>query len=316
MYWKLKSAIQNTISYLPEDMSYSAYYWIQRQFGGLKKMNPVVRLSAGIETWRQLQQQGINPDNKIFFEVGTGRVPLAPLSYWLMGAKKVITIDLNPYLKQELLHESLIYMSTHIGEMEGIFGANLDQDRFEDLLRFSHKSNFTLIEFFENFDIDYLAPGDASSTSLPDDSIDIHTSYTVFEHIPKDILFNILKEGNRIIKKDGVFIHFIDYCDHFAYSDNQLSKINFLQYSDEQWDKYAGNRYMYMNRLRHDDYLNLYASCGHELKSTSVDKNSASLELLKKGQLKLDKRFENKSHENLSIISSWITSEKSINENK
>ena len=50
----------------------------------------------------------------------------------------------------------------------------------------------------------------------------------------------------------------VDYSDHFSHSDQTISSINFLRYSDDEWQRYAGNRYMYMNRLRHDDVLALF----------------------------------------------------------
>lgn len=111
MHWKLKAAIQNAVSLLPPSVSYATYFWIQRHFGGLRRINPVSPLTAGIETWRRIKKLGYDPSGKVFLEVGTGRVTLVPLAYWLMGAKKTITIDLNPYLKAELKKESLQYIS-------------------------------------------------------------------------------------------------------------------------------------------------------------------------------------------------------------
>ena len=48
----------------------------------------------------------------------------------------------------------------------------------------------------------------------------------------------------------------------------RIYPINFLQYSDAKWDRYADNRYMYMNRLRHDDFLALFHSSGHKILAT------------------------------------------------
>ena len=90
MKWKVKAKIQNTISLFPSALSYSIYYWIQRHFGGLKKKSPVVRLTNGIETWKHIQNENIDPIGKVFLEIGTGRVPVVPIAYWLMGAEKII----------------------------------------------------------------------------------------------------------------------------------------------------------------------------------------------------------------------------------
>ena len=297
------------ISLLPSSASYSAYYQIQRRFGGLRKVNPVSKLSGGIKTWKLIKEQGFEPDRKTFLEIGTGRVTLVPLSYWLMGAKKIITIDVNPYLKEELIKESLEYMSNNETEIRQIFGALLNESRFNELLEFYRIGNFSTRTFLDLCQIDYLAPSNAADTKLPPQSIDFHTSYTVFEHIPPSTLKQILEEGNRIINEDGLFIHLIDYSDHFSHCDPNISAINFLQYSDDQWNKYAGNRYMYMNRLRHDDFIDLFESVGHDIVKAKTFASERAKQLLQ-DNIPLDRQFQNKSPETLSIKSSWIISEK------
>jgi hypothetical protein len=133
----------------------------------------------------------------------------------------------------------------------------------------------------------------------------------VFEHIPLKELRSIFEEGNRIINKRGLFIHKIDYKDHFSYADKKISPINFLQYSDAEWRRYAGNKYMYTNRLRHDDYINLIQSVGHRILDVQSDKDRWSQELLESEFIKLNERFDTKSKEILSISESWIVSKKS-----
>jgi len=267
-------------------------------------------LSAGIETWKRIKEQGYDPLDKVFFEIGTGRVPLVPLSYWLMGARKTITIDSNPYLKGELIGESLRYISKDKERIQSLFGPLLVLKRLDDLLATTGTGSFSTRTFLDLCQIDYIAPGDAANTGLPSRSIDFHTSYTVFEHISPKVLKQILEEGNRIIGNDGLFIHCIDYSDHFSHSDKNISAINFLQYSDDEWMRYAGNRYMYMNRLRHDDFMNLFQSIGHRVLQAQPEIDPRSQELLRSGTLRLNERFRTKSGEILSISASWVVSKK------
>ncbi len=311
MHWKIKARIQNAVSLLPSSVSYATYYWIQRHFGSLKRMNPVSRLKAGVETWNKIQELGYSPIEKVFLEVGTGRVPMVPVAYWLMGAKSTITIDLNPYMKEELIRESLEYISDNKEEIQKLFGSLLDKKRLDKLLYFYKSSTFSTSSFLEFCQIKYIAPGNAAKTRLKEKSIDFHTSYTVFEHIPPMVLKEIIKEGNRIISDGGLFIHRIDSSDHFSHSDKTISAINFLQYSDSEWNRYAGNRYMYMNRLRHDDFLNMFESLGHRIVLNSPEVDKQSLDLLRSGSLQLNERFKTKSEDMLSIRDSWIASKKS-----
>jgi len=311
MHWKLKATIQNTVSLLPSSTSYALYYWLQRHLGGLRRINPVSELSKGIETWKLIKALKYEPLDKVFLEVGTGRIALVPLSYWLMGARKTISIDLNPYLKGELIKESIQYISNHKNEIENLFGSLLDNKRWNTLLEFTKNANFSTEAYLNLCQIDYIAPSNAANTGLAPHSIDFHTSSKVFEHIPLEILKQIIKEGNRIINKNGLFIHDIDYSDHFSHSDTKISAINFLSYSDHEWERYAGNRYMYMNRLRHDDFLELFRHIGHNIVENIPKIDKRSQDLLKSGVLQLDERFKKKSEDILSISGSWIVSNKS-----
>ncbi|WP_413937116.1 class I SAM-dependent methyltransferase [Nitrospira sp. BLG_1] len=311
MNWKVKAAIQNAVSLLPSEASYDVYYWIQRRFGALRRVNPSSRLLAGIETWKRIQRQGSSPSGKVFLEVGTGPTPLVPLAYWLMGAERIITIDVNPYLKEELIAEHLHYISQHEEEVLTLFGSLIDRKRFNDMLNLARKSQLSASDFLDFCRITYLAPGDAAKTTLPDQHVDFHTSFTVFEHIPPDALNAILKEGNRITKSTGLFVHRIDYTDHFSHSDKNISAINFLRYSDDEWARYAGNKYMYMNRLRHDDFLDLFKRAGQVIVDVEPYIDQRSEELLNIGMFHVDKQFSSKSRASLAISGAWILAEKS-----
>lgn len=310
MHWKLKATIQNVTSLLPSAASYEAYYWVQRHLGGLRRVVPTSRFIAAIETWKRIQSQERSPKGKLFLEVGTGRVPLVPIAYWLMGAESTITIDLNPYLKEELIAEHLRYISANQGEILALFGSLIDRRRFNALVSIGTKSKLSATELLDLCQIVYIAPGDAANTHLPEQHIDFHTSYTVFEHIPPNVLVDILREGNRVIKNNGLFVHCIDYSDHFSHSDKSISAINFLQYGDNEWEKYAGNRYMYMNRLRHDDFLALFESVGQQVVEVEPNIDRRSEELLKTKRLSLNDRFRSKTKEVLAIRGAWILTEK------
>ncbi|MFM7529689.1 MAG: class I SAM-dependent methyltransferase [Nodosilinea sp.] len=169
---------------------------------------------------------------------------------------------------------------------------------------------YSIDDLLDFVNIEYIAPGDASHLDMPENLIDFHTSYTVFEHIPPENIIAILKEGRRILKKNGIFVHCIDYSDHFSHSDKSISSINFLQFSNDQWHRIAGNRYAYTNQLRHDDFLNLFldSSSNVLVDETNFDDSL----LLKITQLNLSENFKFKPREILAITSAWIVSEKMV----
>lgn len=306
MHWKLKAAIQNAIAVLPESVSYPLYYRVQRMAGGLRRINPTSRLRAGIEVWRRLQQSGCDPVGKTFFEVGTGRMVTAPLAYWLMGARKIITVDLNPYLRPELVQESIRFLADHRAQMAELFGELLLADRIDQLVGFAQADRFDLSEFLEAVGIEYRAPSDAAATGLPDRSIDFHTSYTVLEHIPPAVLSAIFAEASRLLKPGGLAVHGIDYSDHFAHRDPSITAINFLQYSDAAWGRWAGNRYMYMNRLRHADYLERLADGGFSIVNDEPTTDPRSLQAIESGEVRPYADLASRTPAELAITSSWI----------
>jgi SAM-dependent methyltransferase len=294
MRWRLKAAVQNAIASLPEQTGNRVYFWLQRRLGGLKRVTPVSRMKAAIETWRHCQTHGLNPVGKTFLEIGTGHVPDAPIAYWLMGAGRVITIDLHRYLSAQLIDESLAYAAEHREEIAALFGSLLVPERLEALE--DHRDVLRAIE--------YVAPGDASATGLADGSVDVHTSYTVLEHIPASVLAQILREGDRVVAPGGLFVHRVDYTDHFAHADETISHVNFLQYSDREWERFAGNRFMFMNRLRHADFMRLFMADGRQLIHVETETHAGVAQALR--TLHLDDRFAAMSRDMLEITGGWF----------
>ncbi|MCP5046718.1 MAG: class I SAM-dependent methyltransferase [bacterium] len=306
MRWTTKAKIQRWVSLLPSALSYKVYYRLQRKFGGLRTISPVSRMKAGVEICKRIVKQGKHPKDKAFLEVGTGWRLNTPIALWLLGAGRIYTVDLNPYLKYELIIEDLQYIKRNEEEILEIFRDfdSFDKSRFDSLMGFD--SSAPVEEFLEMCRIEYISPGDARSLYLEPKTIDFHISNNVFEHIEPSVLSEILTEGNRIIKEDGLFVHRIDYSDHFSHSDKSISAINFLQFNERQWNKYAGNRYMYMNRLRVDDFEQLFLSAGQKLVSVESDVNQNAQEILENPAFNVDGRFAGKSKQVLATTGSWI----------
>lgn len=309
MNWYLKSKIQNMVALLPPSISYSTYYWLQRHFGRIRRANPLRAMTSGFVICSRIQKAGRSPVGGRFLEIGTGRRINMPLAFWLAGAEKVVTIDLNPYLKEELVKEDIEFIRANREEIDRSFREYIFGDRLDSLLDVtSHPWNLT--DLLGHCGIEYRAPEDATRLPLPPDSIDFYISYNVFEHIPPGTLNAMIREGNRVVRKEGCFIHKIDHSDHFSHTDKSISLINFLKYGEAEWKKIAGNRFMYMNRLREDDYHDLITTAHQKIVSSESLKDSTIPELLRQRKIKLDPAFQGKSEEVLSTIESWIISEK------
>jgi len=300
MNWRLKALVQNLIDKLPEAMSYPIYYKVQRNFGGLRKINPMAHYQKSINFIEIIKNHDYDVTDKTFLEIGTGRTINVPTGLWLCGAKKIISVDLHKYLKEELVIESVNYLKAHKDEVQNLFGdlgkTEIFRNRFSQLMSIE----VSLDKLLEQMNIEYLAPADAASLPIDDNSIDFHCSTNVFEHIPRDLIGSILLEAKRVLSKDGLFVHLIDLSDHFSHGDESITTINFLRYNEKEWNKLAGNKFMYHNRLRKNKFLELFEKQGATLLSKEQVINKRAFELLNKG-FPLDDGFLGESFENSAV---------------
>ena len=144
---------------------------------------------------------------------------------------------------------------------------------------------------------------DARSTELNEQSIDFICSNNTFEHIPGEILFGIIKEFKRIIKRKGVMSHFIDLSDHFAHFDHTITIYNFLKYSDRRW-QLIDNSIQPQNRLRFKEYRNMYISLDIPITEEAI--RPGDLDALAK--VEVHKVFDHFSPEELAISHGYIVS--------
>ncbi|MEP7219861.1 MAG: methyltransferase domain-containing protein [Bacteroidota bacterium] len=305
MHWKQKARIQNTISRLPSPVRDVAYYFVQRKLGGLSDANPTIHLEAAIEAAGHIERQGRAVEGKRFLEIGSGRNLKVPVGLWLCGAGSIITVDLYRYLKVELLNETIAYIRAHGDEIAKLYGAFASRPIFRERLAMLHSAPTEMEPLLRFLSMEYHAPADARALKMPDASIDYQVSYTVFEHIPPDILSDILREMNRVIHPNGLLVDLVDFSDHYSHSDESISRINFLQFSDSEWERYGGNRYMYHNRMRVDDCVGLFERAGMTVLDVAANIDQRSLDELR-GGFPLDEKFRGKDAITIATRNAWI----------
>jgi hypothetical protein len=306
MNWKLKAAIQNLISLLPLNYGNYIYYLIQRHLGNLKCINPVSRFQAAMGIIERIEKNNHSIADKKILEIGTGHQLNLPIALWLCGASEIITVDVNPYLKPMLVFEDIAYIHSNRQEILNIFGHYAEQPVFKE--RFSKliaKTNTNFTSLLDTMNVQYWAPADATCLNLDSQSIDYHISFTVLEHISPEILLRILQEGKRVLRKEGFFVHCIDFSDHFSHSDRSISSINFLKFSDSEWCRLAGNDFMFQNRLRIDDFLLLLDKAQLNIVSLEKTIDARAKEDLDRG-LVLHESFRGKPSDVNATITAWL----------
>jgi hypothetical protein len=298
MNWRLKAAIQRLCNRLPVGKQ-ALYRQLQRRCGGLVKgYDHSFLLSETARMAATLRDAGFDVENAAVMEVGTGWRLDMPLGLYLCGARRIITCDLNRYLDQQLALDTVRYITANVERIRALFPF-VEQGVLDD--RIAKLRNVDSIdELFRTTGIEYCAPCDCANTKFGDGSIDLHYSYTVFEHISSAVLEAILREATRLLSDRGVALHHIDLGDHFAQVDSSITPANFLQFSEAEWQPYAGTPWSYHNRLREDDYRALFEKVSHEVLYWKPHVDQPSLDSLKNG-FPLAPQFRDKPVELLSV---------------
>jgi len=283
MKWRLKATIQNLVDKLPPALSYPIYYHIQRHFGGFKDFTPIKQLCDSVLILKDIKRAKCNFAGKTFLEIGTGHTVNIPIGLWLAGASRVITVDLNPYLKEKLVAESLQYICQNRNEIRQLFSDVASEADVDEKLSFLCEKKDKPASLFESMNFQYLAPVNAGCLPIADHSVDFHFSIDVLEHIPPNLISSLLYEAKRVLAIGGLLVHRISLSDHFALSDPSISGINFLQFSEEDWLKLAGNKFMYHNRLRALEFEKLFDDHGVTVFSKEKRLDQRALILIRKG---------------------------------
>lgn len=276
----------------------STYRLIQRNVGRadgnpMDRLPVAVRLAKVISRYRPIAGMRM-------LEIGSGHVPQVPMAFHLLGAGEITTIDKNRRMDAAAVRRLVAFLRTEecaplLAESRISTAAEI-RTRADRISR--SQSNQEALDLAG---IRYVAPGDAGSTGLPDHSIDCVFSVTTFEHIPPDVLVDIVLETKRILTPTGIAVHLIDPSDHFAHTDSSITRVNFLKYSDQTWNLLAGNQFAYCNRLQASDYAEMFRAANMKVLHWESTVDTRSLELLRRG-FRVHSNFTNKSAEDLASM--------------
>lgn len=221
----------------------------------------------------------LDPAAAVFLEIGAGRDLVVPISLRLMGVGQVVTIDIERLASLDLVQHAANMVA-------GILEKPAPQFRSWDDVK--------------AFGIDYRAPLDLTRESLDGERVDAFVSNEVLEHIPEPVLVSIFDKVAKLLAPDGLFIHSIDYTDHYARG-STISRHNFLVYDDAEWSKYQSS-FQYVNRLRHSQYCRIFDDAGLKI----VQAKTKSIPVPDEVRSNLAAKFREFDIEDLQISSSRI----------
>jgi Methyltransferase domain len=263
-HWLLKAGTQKVISWLPR--SDSVNYAFQRNVTRTAQLRPEWfnhKLDQAARHLRNWSVAGHDDPPRRLMELGTGWHPVVPVALALAGVDEVVSVD-----------RSSLVRAANVGSVLRMFGEANDDGRLRRRLTILRPDRLDIVRSLAadpevaparlvDAGVTFLVR-DARNTGLPDDSINLFTSNNTFEHIPPNVLLDILVEMRRLAAPHAVLSHFVDLSDHYSHFDRSLSPYNFLRYSEPQW-RLLNNRIVFQNRLRVSSYRRLFRAAGLEL---------------------------------------------------
>ena len=296
MNWKIKSWLQRCCNFIPAGGI--VYNQLQRQLGGLRQPEYMNKFKVQKKMALMIQKHEAKIEGAEVLEVGTGWIPLVPIGFWLCGAARVRTYDLNRYLEMPLLRDALHWISNNSSTLATHYSEMVPENKLNAKLELLDNLKDRPADFLNEAKIEYHAPADAALTGLPAESIDIHFSANCFEHIPGEVLSRILREARRVLKPEGLAVHHVDPSDHFSHCDPSITSINFLRFEPDEWNCYSENRFAYHNRLRDSDYRRLFVESSLSISESEFEVDQRALSELK-NSFPLALAYQNIPHDEL-----------------
>jgi SAM-dependent methyltransferase len=261
MHWRIKGLIQKGLSSVPHGTRMNDL--LQRTVGGLRNFDGQV--ASKVEDWvifmDHLSTLNVSVEGAELFEIGTGWFPTLPVCFALAGAGSCHTFDLHRHLDLKLTRRMLGALQTLLPKIAG--AAKRPLERVEADYRLI-VGQATLADILNAARVRYHAPADATATSLPEETVDIVFSNSVFEHVPGEVIAGMMRESRRVLRTGGTAIHCVNCGDHYAYVDRGITPINYLQYPADRWRRW-NNELLYQNRLRPKDFRDLGERAGLEV---------------------------------------------------
>ena len=246
--WIAKAVAFNIFNRIP--YGENIYFLFQSRFTKTYPRNLIPTIDSGKVQIKHAQEMiDIFHDlgDLNLLEFGAGWDLYANLIYYCYGLNRQVAVDVRRWAKASTINAVIDHLQTDPppGHVRTPASPVREEHLEEDLKSF--------------YGISYIAPTEGEKTGLAPNSVDVITTTSVFEHIPLKSISKLLSECRRIIKSDGYMIHTVDYSDHYAHADPDITEYNYLRFSEKSWRIFNPGIH-YQNRLRTIDYENLFES--------------------------------------------------------
>ena len=244
--WKTKATVFKFLNFFK---LYKTLFFIQKKITKRSKVN----FNEIVFYWDYHVKYLKENNSKSLLEIGAGK-SLAQniyLSYKFNQKIEQTLIDVSKMLDLDLFNKANEQISKIIGINKLPFAKSID-------------------DLKKNYNIKYFAPMNLKQLSENNLKFDASISSTTLEHLPEEELKENFILLRKIIKKKGIISSLIDYSDHYSHTDKNINNLNFLKFSSKEWKRY-NTPMLFQNRLRHQDYRELFKTCGYKVSEIKGD---------------------------------------------
>ena len=264
--WKTKATVFKFLNFFK---LYKTLFFIQKKITKRSKVN----FNEIVFYWDYHYKYLKENNSKSLLEIGAGK-SLAQniyLSYKFNQKIEQTLIDVSKMLDLDLFNKANEQISKIIGINKLPFAKSID-------------------DLKKNYNIKYFAPMNLKQLSENNLKFDASISSTTLEHLPEEELKENFILLRKIIKKNGIISSLIDYSDHYSHTDKNINNLNFLKFSSKEWKRY-NTPMLFQNRLRHQDYRELFKTCGYKASEIKGDLGERSEYISKEFDSKNDETF-------------------------
>lgn len=293
--WWLKCAVQRVLSHLPGGYSLNSIWSRGARLHSFEK----ARARQGLRQVSEIRALGFDVGGKLACEIGPGWKPVIPYILRLAGCRHITLCDTTRHLTPKLLRVTARQIRAELGWLTREL--DIPMERAERMLPRPSVQGFA--DLLGESGFEYRAPCDPCHLPLPEASLDLIISNAVLEHVPEAMLPLQFAEMRRLLRPDGLMVHYIDHRDHWHHFDSSIGPINFLKFPDWWWGV-LNSPLAYQNRMRSAEFVALVRAAGFTVVRLEqvVDEQA----LHDASTLELDARYRSLAPEEVAVTSTLL----------
>lgn len=206
----------------------------------LKKWTPTYDLGL-YTTFKKWIQEFHRGTHSTMMDLGSGD-----------GAIHAVNFILHEQVKKFYLVDEFIFPEIIFSKVDSYLESSQEKARVKESLRCITSSH-------------------NSFAGIPDGSIDIVMSTSLFEHVLTADVPVLIAEIYKKLSDQGTAIFSIDLRDHYDFTE----LFSFYRYPEWLWKLMTYDRGRYMNRLRSSDFIRVAQECGFTIVHTYTEKSGA-----------------------------------------